>query len=137
MEKLNWKIFQTHMQNFLFGDSVLVLNYKYYQVTSSAKNFSKSFYSWRCRSKEYPPKSTPIWGVLVQMSVWKGYVVKRLKNTISLRIFPPKYTIKIFTTPFVVHHVCYYFTCLKILLLLQTRNAMNDVYFIWNSSMGQ
>ena len=62
MEKLNRKKFQTHMCNFLFGDSVLALNYKYYQVTSSAKTFSNSFYSWRCRSKEYPPKSTPIWG---------------------------------------------------------------------------
>ena len=52
MEKLNRKKFQTHMCNFLLGDSVLALNYKYYQVTSSEKNFSNSHSSWSCRPKE-------------------------------------------------------------------------------------
>ena len=44
------------MCNFLFGDSVLTLNYKYNQVTSGAKTFSNSYSALRCRPKEYPPQ---------------------------------------------------------------------------------
>ena len=77
-EKIHLKKFQTHMCNFLFGNFVLTLNYKYYKVTSSAKTFSNAFYSSRCSSKEYPPKwLCDLGGVLAQMSVWKGFVVKR------------------------------------------------------------
>ena len=45
------------MCNFLFSDSVLTLNYKYNQATSSAKTFSNSHSSSRCKPKEYPPQS--------------------------------------------------------------------------------
>ena len=65
------------MWKFLFGESVSTLNYKYYQVTSSVKTFSNSYFRSRYRTKEYPPKSVSIWGVLTQIVVWKGFVVNR------------------------------------------------------------
>ena len=54
-EKICLKNFQTHICNFLFGDSVLNLNYKYIEVSPSAKTFTNSHSSSRCRSKESLP----------------------------------------------------------------------------------
>ena len=50
------------MCKFLFGDSVLALNYKYYQVTSSVKTFSNLHFRSRYRTKREPPKLGSIWG---------------------------------------------------------------------------
>ena len=61
-EKIELKKFQTHMCDFLFGNSFLTLNYKYNQVTSSAKIISNSHSTLRCRPKEYPPQSELDWG---------------------------------------------------------------------------
>ena len=81
MEKSNWEKIQTHMCNFLFGASVLTLNYKYYQVTPSVKIFFSSSCSSRCRSKEYPP---PFRG-----SKWGGYSPKCLFERDVLKRFNP------------------------------------------------
>ena len=67
------------MCNFLFGDSVLTLNYKYNQATSSAKTFSNSNSPSRCKPKEYPPNPRSDWGVLDEMVIWKRFVLKRNK----------------------------------------------------------
>ena len=98
MKKLNKKKFQTHMCNFLFGDSVLTLNYKYYQVTSSAKTFSNSFYSWRCRSKEYPPPNRPDLGGGTRPNVrLKGICPKtHVKTAARKRLLTSEIFIKIF-----------------------------------------
>ena len=49
MEKIEPKKFQTHMRNFLFGNSASALNYKYYQVTSGAQIFSTPIF---CRDAD-------------------------------------------------------------------------------------
>ena len=54
-KNLTEKISRSDMCNFLFGDSVLTLNYKYNQATSSAKTFFNPYSSSRCKPKEYPP----------------------------------------------------------------------------------
>ena len=52
------KNFQIHMTlcKFLCGDSVLTLNYKYYQVTSSVKTFYTLHFRSRYRPKRQPPQ---------------------------------------------------------------------------------
>ena len=78
-EIFHLKNFQTHMYDFVFDNSFVALNYKYYEVPSSAKTFSNSYYSSRFREKECPPQiGVDLGGALVQMSIWKGFVVKRI-----------------------------------------------------------
>ena len=68
-EKICLKNFQTHLCNFLFGDSVLTLNYKYMEVTPSAKNFPTPILRRDADQKSPPPIRYRIGGGLDEIVI--------------------------------------------------------------------